>query len=44
MAKLIHGFQNLTHETAYNVYTYGSKTRREIYSFGIRGNWWENTF
>jgi len=24
--------------------THGSKTKRVMYSFGIRGSWWENTF
>lgn len=24
--------------------TYGSKTRRAMYSLGIRGSWWEKTF
>lgn len=24
--------------------THGSKTRRAIYSLGIRGSWWEKTF
>jgi hypothetical protein len=44
MAKLIDGLQHFseiypTHKSAYKVYTYGSKTRRDIYSFGIRGSW-----
>lgn len=26
------------------VYTHGSKTSRVMYSLGMRGSWWENTF